>query len=102
VTFFARLFRDRLLRDRRRELVRDRERLAAVSPGGSPARPIAVTSAPVVDVRVRALACPQCEGSYRLVDHRAPKSGLRAADVTCRQCGVARTLWFRLVDGAPN
>jgi len=85
-----------------RQLVRDRERLAAESAGGSQARPIPVASASVVEVRAGALGCPQCEGSYRVHDHRAPASGIRAVEVRCRQCGVARTLWFRLVDGAPN
>jgi predicted Zn finger-like uncharacterized protein len=48
------------------------------------------------------MTCPQCKASYRMDDHRAPASGLRAVDVTCRQCGVARTLWFRLIESAPN
>jgi predicted Zn finger-like uncharacterized protein len=88
-------------RDARR-LVRDREKLAALVPGGSEAHPIEVGSAAVVEVRVGALACPQCAGSYRLVEHRAPHSGIRAVDVRCTQCGVARTLWFRLVSDEPN
>lgn len=85
-----------------RQLVRDREKLAALSPGGSRERPIAVDSAAVVEVRVRALACPQCEGTYRVADHRAPASGLREVDVRCDRCGTPRTLWFRLVTSEPN
>lgn len=85
-----------------RQLVRDRERLAHLSAGGSPQHPIAVTSAAVVEVRVNALLCPQCGAGYQLRDHRAPASGIRAVDVRCRQCSVARTLWFRLVEDAPN
>jgi predicted Zn finger-like uncharacterized protein len=100
VPFFDRFFDRRRWRVMR-QLVRDRERLASLSTG-SPARPIAVTSAAVVEVRARALDCPQCEGSYRVHDHRAPASGIRAVEVQCRQCGVGRTLWFRLVDTAPN
>ena len=98
---------DRLFGNRRRarvmrQVVRDRERLAALSRGGSGDHPIEVVSASVVEVRTRALACPQCEGSYRLVDHRAPSSGLRAVDVECRLCGTARTVWFRLGTTEPN
>lgn len=85
-----------------RQLVRDREKLAMLSPGGAREHPIAVASAAVIEVRVRSLACPQCDGAYRLVEHRAPASGLRAVDVTCTQCGAPRTLWFRLVSSEPN
>ncbi|MGN6104442.1 MAG: hypothetical protein ACTHU0_05005 [Kofleriaceae bacterium] len=85
-----------------RQLVRDRERLAALEVGGSRERPIPVDSAAVVEVRVRSLACPQCGGEYRLRDHRAPASGLRQVTVACTMCGVARDLWFRLVSSEPN
>ncbi len=85
-----------------RQLVRERERLAELSRGGSPQNPIPVAAASVVEVRASAMACPQCAASYRVDDHRAPAAGLRAVDVTCRQCGVARTLWFRLIEFAPN
>lgn len=86
----------------RRKLVRDREKLAALSVGGSEDRPIQVTSASVVEVRVRHLTCPQCEGEYRIKEHRAPASGIRSVDVTCQLCGVPRTLWFRIVSADAN
>jgi len=85
-----------------RQLVRDRERLATLTQGGSPRQPIPVVSAAVVEVRAAKQTCPQCEAGYRLHEHRAPAPGIRAVDVSCRQCGVARTLWFRLSDSAPN
>ena len=85
-----------------RRLVRDRERLAALSVGGSEDRPIQVDSASVVEVRVRHLACPQCGGEYRVKEHRSPSSGIRSVDVTCQLCGVSRTLWFRIVSAEPN
>ena len=85
-----------------RQLVRDREKLAKLSVGGSPERPIEVGSVAVIEGRARAMACPQCEGTYRVADHRAPKSGLRVLDVTCQVCGVSRELWFRLVSNEPN
>ena len=85
-----------------RRLVRDREKLAALSVGGSEDRPIPVASAAVVEVRVRHLGCPQCEGEYRIKEHRAPASGIRSVDVTCQICGVSRTLWFRLISAEAN
>ena len=85
-----------------RALVRDREKLAAMSPGGSRDKPIEVDSAAVVEPRVRALACPQCNGEYKLVEHRSVESGIRAVDVRCIVCSVKRTLWFRLVSNEPN
>jgi predicted Zn finger-like uncharacterized protein len=102
VSILDRLFGNRRRARVMRQVVRDRERLAALSRGGSNDRPIEVVSASVVEVRARALVCPQCAATYRVHDHRAPASGLRAVDVTCSQCGTARTLWFRLVSAEPN
>ena len=85
-----------------RRLVRDREKLAALSAGGSEDRPIHVTSAAVVEVRVRHLTCPQCGGEYRIKEHRSPSSGIRSVDVTCQICGVSRTLWFRIISADAN
>jgi len=82
--------------------VRDREKLAAMSPGGAREKPIEVDSAAVVEPRVRALACPQCDGPYKLVEHRSVESGIRAVDVRCTTCTMPRTLWFRLVSSDPN
>jgi len=73
-----------------------------MSRGGSSEHPIPVTSAAVVEVRVGALGCPQCEGEYRIREHRAPAPGLRAVDVICQLCGTRRTLWFRLTCTDPS
>jgi uncharacterized protein YbaR (Trm112 family) len=85
-----------------RRLVRDRERLAELSPGGASEHPIHVDSAAVIEVRTGALPCPQCSGAYRIVEHRSEGVGLRAVDVACRTCGAPRTLWFRLDSHDPN
>jgi hypothetical protein len=82
-----------------RGLVRDREKLAAMTPGGAKERPIAVESSSVIEVRAAATPCPQCEGELRVGEHRA-EAGLRAVDVRCTRCHAARTLWFRIVE--PN
>jgi hypothetical protein len=78
-----------------------RERLAQLERGSSPAWPIPVSSAAVVEVRTKRLHCPSCGGEYRLHEHVAVK-GLRRVDVACRQCSRPRALWFRLVETEPN
>ena len=85
-----------------RQLVRDREKLANLSPGGAPERAIDVESAAVIEGRVRSMPCAQCEGAYRVLDHRAEGAGLRAVDARCERCGTPRTVWFRIVRRAPN
>jgi hypothetical protein len=85
-----------------RQLVRDRERLAELEPGGRANHPIPVASAALVERRARSLPCAQCAGEYEVRDHRSGGPGLRAVDVRCRQCSVPRTLWFRIVEDAPN
>src|SRR5262245_13206608 len=85
-----------------RQLVRDKEKLAGMVAGGSAERPIEVTSSAVIEGRVRATPCPQCEGELRVKDHRSTGSGMRAVDVRCDQCGAPRTLWFRIVSDEPN
>jgi len=85
-----------------RRLVRDRERLASLSPGGSDEHPIPVASASVVEGRARAMTCPQCDGEYKIREHASARPGLRRVEVACQQCGVRRTLWFRLISNDPN
>jgi predicted Zn finger-like uncharacterized protein len=85
-----------------RQLVRDREKLAAMVAGGSAERPIEVSSSAVIEVRVRDTPCPQCEGELRVHDHRSTGAGMRAVDVKCQICGTPRTLWFRIVTDEPN
>lgn len=79
------------------------ELYASLLPGGSRDRPIKVTSASVVEVRTAALTCPHCGvGTYRIEEHVAPAAGVRRVDVTCRNCGEPRSLWFRLVAAELN
>jgi hypothetical protein len=79
-----------------------RERLATLSPGGSPARTIAVTSASVIEARAATLPCPHCGGFYRILEHTRPRPGLRKVDVQCRHCSRPRALWFRIAEPALN
>jgi hypothetical protein len=85
-----------------RGLVRDREKLAALAPGATEARAIAIATPAVIESRVRSMRCPQCDGEYQPGETSAPSAGVRRVDVTCRLCHVKRALWFRLGGDAPN
>ena len=88
-----------------RQLLRDRERLAALEVGGSPERPFEVSSASVIAVRARSQRCPRSRGALRLDEETAEKingRSVRAAHLTCQACGVKRQLWFRISSPLPN
>ena len=97
---------ERRVRDRAaRELVRDRQKLAALMPGGSPERPIDVPSAAVIPLRARATPCPLCDGELRIEHEAAESRGgrlLHATHVACARCGVARVLWFHVARALPS
>jgi hypothetical protein len=82
------------------KLGRDRERLAALEPGGSPDRPILVQSAAVIEIRARAQRCLRCDGGLALDEHAAITVGthsLRVTHLRCTQCGTARQIYFEIV-----
>ena len=87
-----------------RKSVRQLERLAAELPGGSPERPIDVASASVVETKARAIPCVQCDAiEMELRGDRATSTArgvLRELALVCRQCHVARAVWFRVATGA--
>ncbi len=88
-----------------RTAVREREKLAAMLPGGSPDNPIEVPSASVVEVRARSIPCPQCGGELDVGDHAATQyegQSLRVVEARCRRCGAPRALYFRLAMALPN
>jgi hypothetical protein len=86
------------------KLAEGRLKLASVEDGGSPERPIDVTSASVVEPHAAGLGCAACGGSTRVEQHSAvtveAASGvshsLRVARVRCTRCGVERDIYFRL------
>lgn len=76
-----------------------REKLARLSEGGAPERPIEVASASVVEARALALGCARCEGELRLVDHDALRVGnepLRRVRAQCKRCRATREVWIRV------
>jgi len=82
-----------------------RERLFALELGGSPERPLAVTSPAVIESHAESVSCPRCQGKQDVLEHVAVTlSGvrLREARLRCRQCGTSRSLWFRIQDLGPN
>jgi hypothetical protein len=89
----------------REKLTRQREKLAALEPGGSAHRPIEIESASLVEPRSEAQPCLRCDGEMRNVEHRAETVGtarLRIARVRCIRCDHERTFHFRLVVAAPS
>lgn len=61
-----------------------RELLATLEPGGSPSRPIEVTSAAVIEPRATTTPCPRCGGWFRVHEHTRPVPSLRKVDVGCQ------------------
>lgn len=97
----ARRLSDRAMR----KLVRDREKLAELEAGGSPERPIVVPTSAVIEGRARSTACVQCEGQLDVVELSATTwegEPRRIAHVRCRQCHVARDLWYRITPSLPS
>ena len=97
----ARREQDRALRKE----VRRVEELAAELPGGTPERPIDVAAASVVEVKARAIPCPQCGGELQVEGDRAeptPRGLLRALALACRVCHAPRTIWFRVATSGAN
>jgi hypothetical protein len=85
-----------------KQLVRDREKLFEMSPGGSRERPLDVPSAAVIEGRVEVMPCAQCEGPYRIREHASAGGGIRRLDVVCHRCTAPRSLWFRITSDEPN
>ena len=86
-------------------LADDRERLFQLEPGGTPERPIEVSSASVVEAQALSMPCPRCAGVHDLVEHVAITKGsvrLREVRLACRQCGSRRSVFFRLREEKPN
>ena len=87
-------------------LVVERRRLAALEPGGSSERPIAVASAAVIEVQALSQPCLACDESrQRLVEHRAEEiegARLRVVDVRCAVCSASRRFFFEIVNAGAN
>jgi len=83
----------------------DRERLFALSPGGSPERPLDAASAAVIESHALSVPCPRCGANHELIEHSAHVlRGVRLREtlLRCRQCGSQRSLWFKIVGPSLN
>ncbi len=81
------------------KLAKDLEKLWKVAPGGSPERPIAITSPSEVEVIAKSTRCPICQGELRMEEHAAETLGqvrLRVARVACVICRAPRGIYFQL------
>ena len=88
-----------------RKLAEDRERLAALEPGGSAERPLEVSSASIVESRARDLGCLHCEGLPRVEGQDAVRIEdrvLRRVRLGCPRCGSRREVWVRVVGHLVN
>ena len=92
--------------DREQEkLARDLAKLAAASPGGSPARPIVVVSPSEVEVHAEGMPCATCRSRVRVAEHVAVTIAgvrLRVARVVCSFCRAERMVYFQLAGAMPN
>lgn len=97
--------RERTQRRAGRALAEAKERLFQLELGGTPARPIEVASASVIEPHALSMPCPRCDGTHDLVEHAAiTVDGVRLREVrlACRQCGSRRAVYFRLREERPN
>jgi hypothetical protein len=82
------------------KLVLTRSKLLDLEPGGSPAHPIDVPTAALVEPKAASVACPRCSEPFEIEAHEAHSDEhgrLREAKLRCRICGLRRSLFFRIV-----
>jgi hypothetical protein len=88
----------------RKEVV-ERERLAALAPGGRRDRPIVVATVSVIESMARSTPCVQCGGELELKEHAAPADGqgrVRVMRLVCRLCHAPREIWFAIEEARAN
>lgn len=86
-------------------LAKDLERLDALAEGGSPERPIEITSPSEVEVRAESVPCPICAGRLRIDAHDAETIEglrLRVARLRCETCRAPRVRYYRIGAPLPN
>jgi len=79
-------------------LVRARQQLLELEPGGSRERPLEVSSAAVIEPRAENTLCPRCNARFGVEEHEAHlgRPRVREVKVHCRFCDERRSLWFRV------
>jgi hypothetical protein len=77
----------------------ERRKLVLLQPGGAPDRPIAVSTASLVENTASALGCGVCGGALRLGSHEAKLAGaslLRVVTLRCAACSEVRIVYMRI------
>jgi uncharacterized protein with PIN domain len=88
------------LASRLEKLAEARRKLIALEPGGTPERPLEVSSAAIVEPRAESFACPDCNGPMRAREHVALGSAIarvRAVTLRCRSCSASLRVYLRIV-----
>jgi hypothetical protein len=96
---------DRALERKRQKLHEARVQLARLEPGGSPERPLEVSSASVVQSRAESEPCLRCNGAMRCAEHGTAEGShglLRLVELSCRSCGETRRVYLRIVGSLLN
>jgi hypothetical protein len=87
------------------KLGRDRERLARLEPGGTPARPVVVESSSQIEPHALGMPCLRCDGVMRLDEHAAVTvdgARLRQVRTRCERCDARREVWFSIATALPS
>lgn len=95
----------RRLEKKLRALRERREELAALELGASPARPLRVSSAALVEARARTQKCIHCEGELQLCEHAArfiDRQAFRRLELRCKLCHATRILWLVVQSDLPT
>ena len=90
---------------KREKLHEARLKLAQLEVGGSPERPLDVTSASVVETRAESEPCLRCGLITRCTEHatfQGPNGLLRRVTLTCHSCAAERELYVRIVSSYLN
>ena len=90
---------------RQQRLHEDREKLRLLEPGGSPERPLEVSSVSVVEARAEAERCFQCDLPMRVEEHATRESGrglVRAVRLCCPRCAAPREIFLRIAGPSLN
>lgn len=82
------------------KLAHSKRKLLDLTPGGTRALPLDVSSAALVEPKARSVLCPRCDEPFTLEAHEAHVSDgtrLREARLHCWICGERRSMWFRVI-----
>ncbi len=85
------------------KLVRAKNALLDLEPGGRPNHPLEVATAAVIEPKAKSVVCPRCDEPFDIESHEAhttEQGRLREVKLRCRTCSGTRSLWFRI--GAPS